>query len=351
MTKTIDALDPARTPYQDADLFPLGYGSTPTSTYKAVLSALATYIQSKLGTGQLTILGDVNYTMLYTDYELATSVAFTSSRTWGLVSASSVPAGQRRRIVDLVGIVGTNTLIVSPAGSDKINGVNSSITFNRPWSYIELESNGVNGWEIVDLGPGLVSNNNLSDLTNITSARANLGLGTSALLNTNQILLPGNNLSDISNAATARGNLGVGALALLGQLGFGNIDPSIISTLIQILNNTAQKLVTTDIYWSHKVPVTIPFASSSVWDFSTFRNGIYTLTANSTVIATNIKAGQSGFISLKQGVANSVIGWPVQFHFPSGMVTTLSTLVNYVDLLNYYAESTTIVRCSLAKNT
>lgn len=71
--------------------------------------------------------------------------------------------------------------------------------------------------------------NNLSDLTNVPSARNNLGLGTLAVLNegiggTNfrnntdsdaRYLLESNNLSDLTSVVTARTNLGLGTAAVV----------------------------------------------------------------------------------------------------------------------------------------
>lgn len=55
--------------------------------------------------------------------------------------------------------------------------------------------------------------NNLSDLDNVVTARANLGLGGSALAPSGTYLERLSNLSDLGNAATARTNLGLGTLA------------------------------------------------------------------------------------------------------------------------------------------
>ncbi len=59
----------------------------------------------------------------------------------------------------------------------------------------------------------LLASNNLSDLVTPSTARTNLGLGTSATHAATDFLLVSNNLSDISSASTARSNLGLGTIA------------------------------------------------------------------------------------------------------------------------------------------
>lgn len=56
--------------------------------------------------------------------------------------------------------------------------------------------------------------NNLSDLTNATTARTNLGLGTAAVQASSFFSQVANNLSDLTSASTARTNLGLGTAAV-----------------------------------------------------------------------------------------------------------------------------------------
>jgi hypothetical protein len=59
----------------------------------------------------------------------------------------------------------------------------------------------------------LIASNNLSDLTNTSTARTNLGLGSAALQNAAYFLVAGNNLSDLTNTSTARTNIGYSGVA------------------------------------------------------------------------------------------------------------------------------------------
>ena len=66
----------------------------------------------------------------------------------------------------------------------------------------------------------LITTNNLSDLDNASTARANLGLGTAATSASTDFLQVSNNLSDLNNAATARTNLGLGSAATSASTDF-----------------------------------------------------------------------------------------------------------------------------------
>ena len=59
----------------------------------------------------------------------------------------------------------------------------------------------------------LIKTNNLSDVSSVSSARTNLGLGSAATQSSSAFLQTANNLSDISNTSTARLNLGLGSAA------------------------------------------------------------------------------------------------------------------------------------------
>lgn len=75
----------------------------------------------------------------------------------------------------------------------------------------------------------LMEGNNLSDLTDTTAARTNLGLGTISTRNSVEFLQASNNLSDLDNAPTARTNLGLTSTA---------ITP--LASLLQAANNLSE---------------------------------------------------------------------------------------------------------------
>lgn len=70
-------------------------------------------------------------------------------------------------------------------------------------------------WDILEhnLVGALLSANNLSDVASTSTARTNLGLGTSATHATGDFAQTASNLSDLANAGTARTNLGLGTSA------------------------------------------------------------------------------------------------------------------------------------------
>jgi len=61
---------------------------------------------------------------------------------------------------------------------------------------------------------------NLSDLASASGARANLGLGSAALLGSAAVAQTANNLSDLASASTARTNLGLGSAATQASSAF-----------------------------------------------------------------------------------------------------------------------------------
>jgi hypothetical protein len=353
--ETIDAFGVARAPYQDTDNIGIGYGSAPRTTFQGNLLELFNYVQRKQGTGQIslvTLVGNGNYSMSSTDTELVTTVALTSSPTWQLPRANTVPSGTRRRFVDLAGVCSLSgfQIAIAPNSTDKISGVNAPIFLADKYSHVILESDGATNWASVDYGPALMRQDNLAFLPSPTTARANLGLGNIATHNVSEFLLGANNLSDITNQAAARVNLGISATATVT---YANIDPAAIATPSQLVSDTPSKLVGTDAIWTSQAPITIPFQQTSCpWDFNTFINGLFTIpsttptTPNITIVPSNMKLGQSGFVIIRNQVtsAGRTVAWPGIFNLVPSTATTTFMPVNSTNLFEYWVESLSLVR-------
>ena len=95
---------------------------------------------------EMTTNGDSAYTILATDRTVATSAALTLARTWTLPAANAVNAGQQLCVVDKAGgVTASNTLTVSSAGADTING-NASYLLNGAYQGVCLVSDGTSKW-------------------------------------------------------------------------------------------------------------------------------------------------------------------------------------------------------------
>jgi hypothetical protein len=126
---------------------------------------------------------NVNYTIQSSDRAVAQVGTMTASRTVPLPPASSIPAGEAIFVYDLSGTVtNVNTLVITRSGADTING-GTSITMGTAYGGLTFTSDGLSKWHTSTISAtsgALLATNNLSDLSNVATARSNLGLGTSA---------------------------------------------------------------------------------------------------------------------------------------------------------------------------
>src|SRR5579885_118588 len=157
--------------------------------------------------------------------------------------------------------------------------------------------------------------NNLSDLGNVVTARSNLGLGTLATMNSTQVLQVANNLSDLGNAGTARSNLGLGTMATqaVPSAGYLKSNGTSISSVATVTSADITGLGTMASQNSNNVNITggAIYALSQLDVFSTnnYMSHLYTsFTAagtgciNVAILGTGINAGERAAVLLGQSI-------------------------------------------------
>ena len=98
---------------------------------------------------QRTPISDTAYSALVTD-RLIAYVALSAARIVTFPSAAAFPAGHRLVVIDESGSCSaTNTITLARAGTDTINGATSAVIASA-YGSVEIESNGVGVWTIVE---------------------------------------------------------------------------------------------------------------------------------------------------------------------------------------------------------
>jgi hypothetical protein len=121
-------------------------------------------------------VNDAAYSVQTTDRTVAFT-ALTAARVVSLPAASSFPTGVRLIIVDESGACSTtNTITVTRAGTDLINGATTSVV-STAYGFVAIESNGYNKWTIVDSASaagGVSTINTLSGAISIVATGGDL---------------------------------------------------------------------------------------------------------------------------------------------------------------------------------
>jgi hypothetical protein len=109
--------------------------------------------------------------------------------------------------------------------------------------------------------------------------------------------------------------------------------------------NVANKLLNPNAVWSAMAEQTLVDATSIVWDMSTGFDYIVTLGGNRAFAnPTNTKVGQKGRLIIQQDATGSrTATWGSNFKFSNGLVPTLSTAANAIDLFYYDVRSSTYI--------
>ena len=147
--------------------------------------------------------------------------------------------------------------------------------------------------------------NNLSDLASASAARANLGLGSAALLASSALFQAANNLSEVASAATARTNIGAAAA-----------DAPTITSGMTYSGSTKQNV---QALAALAIDVTL-----SEW----FTKSIST---NSTFTITGATASKAQAFILELTISSGAVPtWPASVQWAGGTAPSLSNGVNYI---------------------
>lgn len=210
-------------------------GGTGQITAVAARQAAGLNIFGDAGTSH----GDTNATIGNTERVSYTSATLTASRTWTLPAANITGAPYLIRIVDLFGgINGANTLIVSRAGSDTING-STTTTLATAYTGTDCLSDGNTKWICTGIG-GSGGGGGVSSV--IIAAGSGIGVtGTCTITTSGTCTIA---LATMA-AATLRGNA-TSSTAAASDLAFGSLTarstPSQTADLLIIRNNATTTL-------------------------------------------------------------------------------------------------------------
>lgn len=132
---------------------PLPIANGGTNAITALAARAATGLDVEAFTGR----GDAIYTILATDRVVGTNAALTASRAWTLPAANAVNAGGMIIVADFQGTVtGVNTIVITRAGADTING-GTTVTISAANGAYALFSDGISKWSAQAIGASAVA--------------------------------------------------------------------------------------------------------------------------------------------------------------------------------------------------
>jgi hypothetical protein len=237
-----------------------------------------------------------------------------------LVAPASVSGGSQ----------GPNTLNIAGAIFD--NGVAPTGTAG----YVRKTGPTIAGLSVTGsfTATGLVTN---ADLTN-----SGLTLGST-------LLTLGATITTVSGLTLASPTV-TGAFTATNLVTFADMATAAIATQSNYFSGAASVLVPASQIYQPEITVT--FGATTTFDFNTFINAVETLTGNvTTQTLSNVTAGKAGSITLIQDATGSRTSvFNSIFKFSGGVVPTLSTAANAIDVLFYSCRSATNCPASLVKD-
>lgn len=203
----------------------------------------------------------------------------------------------------------------------------------------------------------LLAANNLSDLTNTTTARTNLGvaIGTNVQAYDAELQaiagLSTNGLVARTSSSTAAARTITGTTNVItvtnGDGVSGNPTLTVGSLVARTDTNQSFSVSQRGAITALTDGATITPNMNNANNFSVTLGGNRTL-ANPT----NLTAGQSGVIVITQDATGSrTLAYGSNFKFPGGTAPTLTTTANAVDVLAYYVESASRITARLVADT
>lgn len=236
------------------------------------------------------------------------------------------------------------------------------------------KANGSWGASIINIkGPAgagtgdMLKSENLSGLSNYATARANLGLTIGTHVQAYDPTLQ--SLATLGSAADrlayttgvdtwAEAPLTAAGRALLDDadaaaqrttLGLGNTATMNEASVSEYRSAIADRPISPDTAWSAANLVALSDATTIAVDFSAGFNFAVTLGGNRTLgNPTNVKAGQTGIIEIKQdATGNRTLAFGANWKFPGGTAPSLTTTANARDVLSYVALSSTVIFATL----
>lgn len=220
---------------------------------------------------QQTLVGNAAYTILATDQNVSTSVAFTAARTWTLPSAGATCIGQScqppayaLRITDTAGaITATNTLTIAPASGETINGNAANLVLSAAKAQVTLIPTSGSNWQAIVEGDYIESTvlvgaavslttNTPANITSLSlsqgdwECRATISRTMNAATSVTRVS------GSISTTTATMGTQGVEAVNFLNTaanvVGATGIDTKIGPTRLNLAATTTVFLVANDIF-------------------------------------------------------------------------------------------------------
>lgn len=306
------------------------------------------------GTGKLEYLLPVQ-TLTGASFTFGAADLFTKKRISNSGSAmaatlpSSVAAGMANGARITIGNVDATANLTLTAGSGTTIAA-TVIGPGRTWPLVYDLPN--TAWRIDDNAAAvLLNSNNLSDLTNTTTAQSNLGLGTAATQNTGTsgVTIGLLNGANTWSALQTMGSLTVtGTFTATGLVTYADMATAAIAAASDVIAANANKLVPASAIYSSETVTT--YGTTTTFDFSTFINTAVTLSGGNitTMSVANVKAGQAGQIRfIQDGTGSRTTVWNSVFKFSGAVTPTLTTTAGAIDVLFYSCISATLCYSSM----